>query len=155
MVHSAMTTQLSAQTQNHLWVLNKLITVVQTLQQQGFKLKNILLTHCFVSTFDYNAISIPATLCMIFQHHLHRFTPIFILPGHGCSPEARWRHRAQDSHTQLDNNHAGLHTYWSYKQSAWHARLQSHQLTYLLTCTISGSMAVCWRLQLHYNAIWS
>ena len=44
MVHHAMTAQSSAHTQNHLWVLNKLITVVKTLQQQGFKFKHIVCT---------------------------------------------------------------------------------------------------------------
>ena len=73
-------------------------------------------------------------------------------PAHGCSPEAKWRPRPQHSHTKLNNNHAGLHTYWSYYPSAWHARSQAHQLTYLLTCIISGSMAACWQEQLHYHA---
>ena len=43
------------------------------------------------------------------------------------------------------------YTYWSYETSAWHARLWAHQLTYLITCLISGSMAACWQEQLHYH----
>ena len=52
----------------------------------GISIKNILCACQFVLYFNYTAISIPATLCLIFQYHLHRYLPIH--HDHGCSPEA-------------------------------------------------------------------
>ena len=94
---------------------------------------------------------------MIFQYHCHKFILIFQSTLPMAVPQKQmWRHRPQHSHTQLNNNHAGLHTYRSNEPSAWHVRSWAHQLTYILTCTISGSMAVCWQEQLHYHhATWS
>ena len=51
-----------------------------------------------------------------------------------------WGHRPQHSHIQLNNHLPGM---------------LDHGLTILtilLTCTNSGSIAACWREQLHYHA---
>ena len=53
-----------------------------------------------------------------------------------------WGHRPQHSHTQLNNNYTGLHTYWSNELSAWYARSLAHHinnLTYLYQQWIKGS----------------
>ena len=74
MVHPATTAQSSACTQNHLWVLHKLITVSKHHNSRDLKLK-ILHTQCFTSNSNHNAILIPSTLCMIFQHNLVMAVP--------------------------------------------------------------------------------
>ena len=45
--------------------------------------------------------------------------------------------------------------YWDNEPSACCAKSWAHYLTHLLTCTTSGSMAVCWQEQLYYHATWS
>ena len=74
MVHPVMTAQSSAHTQNYLWALNKLITVSKHHNSRDFKL-NILHAQHFISNSNHNAISIPSTLCMIFQHNLVMAVP--------------------------------------------------------------------------------
>ena len=60
----------------------------------------------------YNAISIAATLCMIFQHQSHKFIPIFQSTLAMAVPQKQmWEHRLQHGHNQLNNKYAGIHTY--------------------------------------------
>ena len=89
---------------------------------------------------------------MIFQHHSHKFILIFQFTLPMAVPQKQmWGHRPQHSHNQLNNNYAGLHTYWSNQLSAWYVGSWAHHLTHILTCTISGSMAAYCTMPLDHN----
>ena len=71
---------------------------------------------------------------MIFQHHSPKFIQIFQSTLAIAVPQKQmWEHSPQHSHTQLNNNYAGLHTYWSNEQSAWYAGSWAQHLTHIIT----------------------
>ena len=68
-----------------------------------------------------------------------------------------WGHRPQHSHTQLDNNYTGPHTYWSNEPSAWHAVSwgSPYQQSYLPVLTVGQWQLAdsnnCTTMQFNHN----
>ena len=137
MVGSAMMTQWSVHTQNHLGLSTNLTLWSQQHNRRDLTYIYIAcISKILVKFFNWISYSNPSYTCTNSQYLSHiTSNDLTILTLAMEAPQKQiWGHRPQHSHIHLNNNYTGFHTYQSIEPSAWYAGLWAHHinnLTYL------------------------